>query len=303
MNQPNFFIVGAPKCGTTALFQYLSEHPNVFACEPKEPHYFATDIPGMRTINTKEAYFNLYNGVQERHLAIGDASVFYMYSRDAVQHIRDFRPDARIIVMLRNPLELVHSMHSQVVYSRDEHELDFEKAWDLIPLRKRGEALGKLTRDPKTLFYDEIGKLGEQLERVLTIFPKQQVMIIFFDDFKKDTKGIYQKTLDFLELPFHEVNLDPVNQNKKQRLQWLADFTERPPEVLVKPYLKVKKLLGLEGKELGLKDPLQKVNVVEVKRETLSAIMQQKIIDNYREDIQKLASITGRNLDHWLKVK
>ena len=303
MKKPNFFIVGAPKCGTTALFQYLSEHPNVFACEPKEPHYFATDIPGMRTINTKEGYFNLYKDVQEKHSAIGDASVFYMYSKEAIGHIRELEPKAKLIVMLRNPVELVHSMHSQVVYSRDENELEFEKAWELIPLRKKGQALGKFTRDPKTLFYDEIGKLGEQLERVFSIFPKEQVMVIFFDDFKKDTAGIYKKTLDFLGLPFYQANLDPVNQNKKQRLQWLANFTERPPEVLVKPYLQVKKMLGLEGKELGLKEPLKNVNVTEVKRETLSPTMQQKIIDNYREDIQKLALITDRNLDHWLNVK
>lgn len=302
MKQPNFFIVGAPKCGTTALFQYLSQHPNVFTCEPKEPHYFATDIPGMRTIDTQEAYFNLYKDVQEQHLAIGDASVFYMYSKEAIRHIRDFKPEAKLIAMLRNPVEMVHAMHSQVVYSRDENELDFEKAWELIPMRKRSEALGKFTRDPKTLFYDEIGKLGEQLERVLNIFPKEQVMIIFFDDFKKDTASIYKQTLDFLDLPFHPANLTPVNQNKKQRIQWLANFTERPPEVLVKPYLQVKKLLGLEGKALGLKDPLQKVNVTEVKRESLSSSMQQKIIDAYREDIQKLASLTGRKLDHWLKV-
>ncbi len=245
MKKPNFFIIGAPKCGTTALFQYLSEHPNVFACEPKEPHYFATDIPGMRTINTEKAYFDLFKDSTEKHLAIGDASVFYMYSKEAVSQIKELEPKAKLIVMLRNPVELVHSMHSQVVYSRDEHELDFEKAWDLIPLRKRGEALGKLTRDPKTLFYDEIGKLGEQLERVFSIFPKEQVMVIFFDDFKKDTAGIYKKTLDFLGLPFYQANLDPVNQNKKQRLQWLANFTERPPEILVKPYLQVKKMLGL----------------------------------------------------------
>jgi Sulfotransferase domain len=303
MKQPNFFIIGAPKCGTTALFQYLSEHPNVFACEPKEPHYFATDIPGMCTINTEKAYFDLFKDATEQHLAIGDASVFYMYSREAVLNIKRLDPNAKLIVMLRHPVELVHSMHSQVVYSRDEHEMDFEKAWELIPLRKRGEALSKFTRDAKTLMYDEIAKLGEQLGRVLNTFPKEQVMVIFFEDFKKDTAGVYRKTLEFLGLPFHTANLEPVNQNKKQRLQWLADFTERPPQILVNPYLQLKKVLGLEGKVIGLKDPLQKVNVVEMKRETLSPAMQQKIIDTYRADIQKLSKLTGRNLDHWLIVK
>jgi hypothetical protein len=303
MKQPNFFIIGAPKCGTTALFQYLSEHPKVFACEPKEPHYFATDIPGMRTINTKEGYFNLYKDVQSYHTAIGDASVFYLYSKAAVGHIKHLDPNAKIIVMLRHPVEMVHSLHSQVVYSRDENELDFEKAWELIPQRKCGQSLGKYTRDAQTLFYDEVAKFGDQLERVYSIFPKEQVMVIFFDDFRKDTSGVYKKTLDFLGLSFHQVNVDPVNQNKKQRMQWLADFTERPPEVLVKPYLRLKKVLGLEGKELGLRQPLTAINVTEVKRETLSEAMQQKIIDNYREDIQKLSNITGRNLDHWLKIK
>ena len=107
---PNFFIVGAPKCGTTALCEYLKYHPNVFMSTPKEPHYFAEDFERYRHVKTEDKYLALFGDCNDRHLMIGEASVFYLRSTRAVSLIRDFNPDAKIIVMLRNPVDMVYSL-------------------------------------------------------------------------------------------------------------------------------------------------------------------------------------------------
>ncbi len=303
MKKTNCFIIGAPKCGTTSLFQYLSEHPEVFSCNPKEPTYFASDFPDFREMKTETDYLNLFIDAQNHHKILLEGSAMYMYSQEALENIKHFNPDAKLIAMVRNPVELTYSYHSQLLYSRDEDEVDFEKAWTMALLSGNRQPLPKFNREPKFLHYHEVAKLGEQIERVLQWFPKQQLMIIFFDDFKKDTDGLYRKTLEFLDLPYHPANLVPLNKNKQQRFQWIANITERPPKILVEPYLQLKKLLNLENKVIGLRNPLMKINESETERQTLSPTMQQKIIDAYREDIQKLASITGRNLNHWLNVK
>ena len=85
--KPNFFIVGAPKCGTTALASYLNEHSKIFVSNPKEPHYFATDFPRYRLYDSLKQYLDIFNDAKSENVAIGEASVFYMYSRGYKKNI------------------------------------------------------------------------------------------------------------------------------------------------------------------------------------------------------------------------
>ena len=85
-NTPNFFIVGGPKCGTTAMVEYLRTHPDVFISEPKEPNYLADDMPGMKYVDTEEEYLNLFKKAGSNKV-IGDASIFYMFSKEAIKNI------------------------------------------------------------------------------------------------------------------------------------------------------------------------------------------------------------------------
>ena len=101
MRKPDFFIVGAPKCGTTALYEYLRPHPNVFMSTVKEPHFFAKDLGSYPHIKTDEEYAALFAGANEQHLRVGEASVYYLRSAVAIPNIREFNPDARLIAMFR----------------------------------------------------------------------------------------------------------------------------------------------------------------------------------------------------------
>ncbi len=299
MAKPNLFIVGAPKSGTTALSQYLGEHPQVFMSTPKEPHYFATDFPEKRVVTTEEEYLELFDQAGPEIQAVGEASVWYLYSKSALSNIRAFDPSARIVVMLRNPVELVYSMHSQHVASVNEDEADFATAWSLNDERKRGMHVPRHCRDVQLLYYDEIGKLGEQLERVLCLFPAEQVKTIFFEAFASDTGGVYRDLLEFLRLPDNRrTSFPPINQNKRPKSRGLAILTKRTPAVVNKLAMDMKRMLGL--KKLGVRQFVNRLNTAVEPRPPLSGEMRRQLVDNYRADVQKLSDLTSCDLSDWL---
>ncbi|MBT7296466.1 sulfotransferase, partial [Candidatus Woesearchaeota archaeon] len=173
MGKPNFFIVGAPKCGTTSLYNYLAEHNDIFLPSMKEPHYFTIDRPSKRRMTTLDEYLSLYNDVEPHHTAVGDASVSYLNSKIALESIKKFDNNAKIIVMLRNPVDLIYSQHSQLLFSVDENVKNFMVAYLLQDKRKAGKRIPKTCRDSSFLQYTERAQLGKQIQRLYNIFPKQ----------------------------------------------------------------------------------------------------------------------------------
>ncbi|MEZ5951866.1 MAG: hypothetical protein R3C12_22175 [Planctomycetaceae bacterium] len=134
----DFCLVGAPKCGTTSLFNYLKPHPEVFLPKVKEPHYYCTDFPGYRRITTSREYESIF----ARSLPgqkLGEASVFYLYSKDAVRNLIQEHPACKIVAILRRPIEMLQSYHQQLTNGFRETELDFEKAWQLRHERSLGK--------------------------------------------------------------------------------------------------------------------------------------------------------------------
>ena len=298
--RPNFFIVGAPKCGTTALSRYLREHPNIFISDVKEPHYFAEDLPKYRHVTNESDYLGMFDGANTTNQRVGEASVFYLYSKVAIENIKRFDPNARIIVMLRNPLDMVYSMHSQLLYTRDETIANFAMAWSLCERRKQGQEIPKCCRDEKLLFYDEIGMLGEQVERLIEVFARDQVKIIFYDDFASNTAAIYRDVIDFLGLPFDErSDFSVVNSNKRHKSSLLAQFTQKTPPVLVQNAMKVKALLGISN--WGVLGRLRNINRSIEKRPPLGTDLKTRLVDCFRDDIKKLALLTDRDLSVWLR--
>src|SRR3990167_9603139 len=106
IKKPNFFILGAPRCGTTSLSTYLREHPNVFFSFPKEVNFFSSDIYSSTLCSDISSYLKLFSNSEEIHLAVGEGSVFYLASNCAVPSILQFNPQAKFIVMVRNPVDM-----------------------------------------------------------------------------------------------------------------------------------------------------------------------------------------------------
>lgn len=298
MNKPNFFIIGAPKCGTTALSEYLKSHENIYISSPKEPCYFAEDF-NRTPIKTLELYLNLFKDCQEHHLAIGEASVYYLCSDSALEKIYKFNPKAKIIVMLRNPIELVYSYHSQLLYNTGEDEPDFAKAWQLQAARREGKYIPKNCKNPKALQYKSVGQLGSQVEHLLKIFPEQQVNLILFDDFKESTKAIYEEVLSFLNVPKDQRNDFPViNYNKKHKVSWIGKFTERTPPLFMQISNRIKKSLKIES--FGIIEQIRQINSQPFQRIPLKPAFEAYLKNEYQEEVEKLSKIIGKDLQYWI---
>lgn len=300
--RPDFFILGAPKCGTTALSEYLRRHPRVFVSTPKEPHYFSDDFdyyyaPGERS---EEHYLRLFDEADASHLAVGEASVWYLYSEAAARNIMAFDPTARVVVMVRNPVELVPSLHSQLRYMLDETEPDPAVAWGLQDARRRGEGLPPTVRVPEFLQYREAARLGAQVRRVLEAVPREQVRVLVFDDLRADAGAVYRETLAFLGVPDDgRAEFPRVNENKVHRAAAVARFTQRPPSGLVALARGVKRVAGVE--RLGVLDRVRRRNRQVTRREEITPEFAQVLRDHFRDDVGELGELIGRDLSAWTR--
>ncbi|MDJ0784955.1 MAG: sulfotransferase [Desulfosarcinaceae bacterium] len=295
---PNLFIVGAPKCGTTALATYLDQHPNIYMSSPKEPNFFCPEFAQKQHTNDIDEYLNLFRFRGPHHRILGEASVWYLLSPSAADRIHRFNPDARIIIMLRNPIDLVYSLHSQLLWTLDEDETSFFTAWDLQGERAQGRRIPPQCREPHFLQYETVGQLGTQVARYYAVFPKDQILTIFFEDFVSSTRAVFEASLAFLGLPHNGRDQFPrINANKRHRSPLLARLSQRPPRFTVAAVVWLKAVLGI--RRFHLLERIKHVNSVQAKRPPLPAGMRQRLGGIFKADIEVLEQWTQRNLDHW----
>lgn len=300
MQRPNFFIIGAPKCGTSTLINELRWHPNVYVPLDFEPQWFSTDFSEILD-HDEASYLRLFGGVQDKHTAIGEKSVIYMYSRVAIDNILKFNPESRFIIMLRNPVDLVYSWHSQLYYSFIEYVEDFKDAWELQESRQRGENIGDRCPVPFALQYREIGSLGKYLHRALEKIPPDRLHVIFMEDFHADPENTYRKTLDFLQVPYApRADTRRLNANKRHRYRWLGVLLAHDTNTRASRLIKRIDRLPLIRK-LQIKHRLHEFNKIEYKREPLSPDFRRKLQDEFADDIRLLEKLTNRDLSHWLQ--
>ena len=296
---PNFLIVGAPKCGTTALYEYLRPHPRIFMPEIKEPHYFAKDLGTYPRIKTLDDYRALFTGVADQHLRVGEASVYYLRSSVAAANIHEFNPDAKIIAMFRNPVDMVHSLHSQLLYWSEENEPDFETAWRLQERRRQGLDLPARSRGAFLLQYAEVGQFGTQVQRVLARFPREQVKLIMYDDFTASPQTVYDEVLTFLDVPHDNRTLFPrVNENKRAKLFWLKNFFRKPPQPLRRAVQGLKRVMGDQSISAA-KKKLMDLNTVRERRPPLSPAFRAELVETFRDEVALLSRLAERDLSHW----
>lgn len=297
---PNYFILGAPKCGTTSLFTYICEHENVLSCSVKEPNFFNSEIDVCQVSNQAE-YEALFKKAGPDSLAAGDASVWYFYSPNAIPNILEYNLDAKFIVMLRSPVAMLTSLHHFYQVQFVEPETDFRKAWAIQDKRWNGEI--PIPKNPlqytrEFYNYREIGKLGKHLQRIMKqISNPDNLLVLFFDDLKKDPRAVYEKTLDFLGLP-QNGRSDFPHYNVRRGYYW---------QKLARKINVVYGILSRGRRKFGIKSP---TNIWPIFDRLLTAKQndspklcfefQQKLIDEFREDIKLLESLTSTDLKHWL---
>jgi hypothetical protein len=297
--KPNFFIVGAPKCGTTALSEYLRGHPNIFLSEPKEPHYFSEDMDQHRYVKTLDDYLKLFQPATSDQIMVGEASVGYLFSSVAIKNIRKFNPEAKIIAMIRNPVDMILSHHRQLLFSHYENEPDFEKAWRLQAERRLGNCIPPDCRAPMFLQYAESGKLGLQIKRLMQIFPPEQIKIVVFDDMVSNTAKVYQEILNFLELPHDgRDTFGRINEAKQPRFIAVSKLIAKTKPFAVSLALKIRALSGINV--LPLMKKATALNEVKIQKESISGDLRQELIRTYRDDVLLLSSLANRDLSAWI---
>lgn len=303
MTKPNFFIVGAPKCGTSALFEYLSDHSQIFVPLHKEPHYFADDYRGDTGVfSQKEAYLSLFKKADPtQHLAFGEGSVFYLSSNSAIANIAQFNPQSRIIIMLRHPVEMLQSLHKQLSYVTEEDQPEFSEAWALQEKRAKGECLPPSCLVPMRLQYGRVARYGSQLQNVFQHFPKSQVKIILYEDFRKDVKGTYQATLDFLGLKQDgRTDFPIVNERKEYRSAGLQKFFWRQPK-LIRHLVQKFQAIPVIG-EFRVHKTLARFNIRKADKTPLDETLMLSIIETYRPEMEQLGQLLERDMSYYMSL-
>lgn len=295
VRRPNLFIVGAPKCGTTALYYYLRNHPEVFMSRVKEPQFFAADIfAHQRNVLTQSEYLDCFaraNGAKK----IGEASTGYLGSRVAARDIKAFSPSAQVIIMLRNPVDVMYAQHSERVFSNMEHIRDFPAAVDSTEERRWRSGAFKGERVAR-LGYRELARFSPATKRYFDIFGRENVHVVIYDDLRRDAGAAYREVLRFLKVDLnHEPQCSIINANRRARSLAVQRFLEHPPKLLwrISEALLSKHLRSSIGRSMRW------LNVVYAPRPPMNEKLRQRLQAECRFDIEQLSCLLDRDLSHW----
>lgn len=292
MRKPNFFIIGAPKCGTTSLAFWLSQHPNIFITNPKEPRYFSPDIVPVQL--TERSYLNLFNNASYEHKAVGEASVTYFRSKLAISSILQKFPDSKFIVCIRNPIEMAISLHSQRYYAGVEPERSFSKAWRLQETRRRGKSLPLCSKGWSNLFeYGWMCLLGEQLSNLYSIVDSKNIFVVEFEGLL-NPKNVYDNILDFLGV-FHDYYPSFTKHNKaKEPLFPLLNRSIRIATVIKKNYFPHLYFGGIAQKIL-------KSTSVEKTKEAIPNDLKKELKEYFNDDIRIISKVLCKDYSHYIE--
>lgn len=281
--KPNFFIAGMPRSGTTSMYTYLKQHPDIFLSIYKEPNFFGKDLTqSVINIRDEELYYSLFDRAGNKK-RIGEGSVWYLTSQTAAAGIKQFSPAAKIIVMLRDPVEMIYSLHALYIRTGNEDTADFQKALEIQPDRMKGLYIPKACYFPEGLFYTEVAKYYDKIKRFIDVFGRENIHFVIFDDFAGNTARSYRDTLEFLGVD----------------AGFRAEFDLRKAAAIIRPVVfeqlrhalpEIKRMVGRKTGKDSHAGPSRPPMSVELRRHLKNL---------FKEDIEKTGRLTGRNLAHW----
>lgn len=285
----NFAIVGAPKCGTTSLQEYLGEHPGVYMPQGanKEPHYFMPDYGASWHVKTAEAYASLFAGAAPGQ-QLGEASTWYLYSPQAAKALHRHNPRARIIICVREPVAMVLSLYKHNINGGQEDVLAFAEAVNLEPQRT-SKAAAPLAADWRQLQYTKAGLFAEHIERYQQLFGTDQVKVIALDDLIADAGRVMADTCAFLGIdasfeptPGVHNAAKPVRnlaiRRLKQRMPIARRLDQALPRSLHRLLRDAAAVVTRDGSRIVVTDSDKK-----------------QLAEHFRPSVQRLSELTGRD--------
>jgi len=298
--KPNFFIVGAPRAGTTSMNGYLRRHPEVFIPYVKEAHFFGADLvktPHPFFVLDKDRYLRLF-AAGGKSRAVGETSVMYLYSRTAAEEIKEFSPEARIVIMLRHPVDMMYSHHSHLYWAGYEDVADFRRALALEPRRRQGHLVPAGANLRQALFYRKTARYSEQISRYLRCFGRDKVHVILYDDLREDTAGVYAEVVSFLGLsPGFQPEFRVANACKKPRCPKIMPYIQNPPAWIKRP---LGQMLP-HNVFLWLLLKAAACNTCEFVRPRMPSDLRKELVEEFSPEIERTARLIGRDLSHWLE--
>ncbi|MEO1340384.1 MAG: sulfotransferase, partial [Cyanobacteria bacterium J06635_13] len=295
--KPNLFIVGQPKSGTTALHQFLGQHPEIYMSSIKEPHFFCSDFhlesdraygkQRFFDFRSESAYLQLFNKAKNVKIA-GESSTNYLYSQVAAEKIYNFNPDAKIIIILREPAKFLYSLHSHYVKFTEENEPDFLTALSLESKRREEEEfLSSRVTSPSYLYYSQRIQYYQQVKRYCDRFDPKQIKVVIFEEFKSANETIFKEVLEFLEVdssftPEYAV----VNVNKEVKFKSINSLINNP---LVKSISK--NLLSQEFNEFVRDNIVEKFLWHQAPKVKMPAAIQAQLREQYRPEVVKISEL------------
>lgn len=294
MTQPDFFIVGAPRCGTTALYEYLRQHPQIFMPEHKEPQFFGDDLTHLHGRLSKRDYLRLFRAARPGQ-RVGEASTWYLYSKSAAREIAHFAPDAQIIIMLRNPVDVMYSLHRELSFYGGETILDFEEALAAEPDRMAGHRRGP-SRRPEALYYRDAVRWPEQIERYFDAIGPDRTKIILFDDFAGDVPAAYADTLRFLRVDTaFQPEFRVVNESKRPKHPGLQSIIVRPPGPIAR-LIPTLRRLPLAHR---IRERILLANSRSERRPPMADELRRRLTAELTPELERLEALIGRDLTAW----
>ncbi len=296
MTLPNFLIVGAAKSGTTSLYAYLAQHPDVYLCPVKEPCFFSDGNP--RLVRSDSEYGALFDG-RSSEKAIGEASASYLYDTEAPKKIKALLNEVKIIIILRNPINRAYSQWGQIFYQLGYERLSFEEA-----LRDEDTriSLGKFGEDSPFYYgfyhYFHAGLYYEQVKRYFDTFNRGWVQIHIFEEFIKDPGKTCKEIFSFLGVDPGFIPLfEKHNMAASFRFGFLHKQLLSPPPLLSKVYqaLPMKTKLFI----YDVARPLFRMNLQDRSRPPMGKSTRDRLTVKYRENIHQLEGLLGRDLSLW----
>ncbi len=297
----DFVIVGAPKCGTTAMYQWLAGHPQIFL-PAKELHQWGSDLHHRRPPRSAADYEALWADARPGQL-LGEVAVWYLMSTAAPDEVHAMAPQGRVIAMLREPVAMLYSLHSQLVYSGEEDITDFADALAAEADRRAGRRIPRSTHagleapPDECLQYRRVVDYAPQVRRWRQRFGDDRVLVLLHDDLKADAPGTWRRVLDFIgaDLGFTP-DFGVVNPNKaarSQHAQRLVQALRWGPWNRLVPAGRLR-----TGFRKGF-ERLQAMNTRYEQRAPIDPALAARLRAELRPGVDALEEELGRDLSNW----
>lgn len=285
----SFFLVGAPKCGTTSLARHLSDHPEISFSNPKEPHFFSVDYPfGLADQSSLESYLELFP-VSSEATRFGEGSVFYLYSAEAIARIEKITAQrAKYVVCLRDPVQASFSLHAQHVAFGWEPERDYLRALK----RSNVESL-QAQPNPKlahVLRYLYFYRYADHIERLLERVDPNRVFFVVMERDGADADGLYSRLHGFLGVSARQVDHD-IRMNEARRIQSDMLYRILTSDRGLALARAARRILAPKG--FGMKRPIRNIAADEA-REARGL---------FQEDIERTSTLVRFNPALWMEVR